>query len=327
MNVRKQATIERRTRRRARGGSPPPESRDAGSVVSQQRSFANFCILREMKHRALARPTRMMILPPVPLSVCAQGPPTPPDQVCSAAEPACGKSSRRLFFCHPCAGGTPVFSVLREGVQPARAGSRRPVKKNSTRTIPRHSPPHLGRGATMPRKSLSRVVATLREIYGSDAVLRLYGTPLCNFSPHSFVYRGRRVPTVEHGFQSMKTSVKSLRAKIIAARTPALAKSLGRRVPLRDGWEAMRPRIMLECLTAKIEQNKDVRDYLMQTGCRTIVEAGAANDSAGLSLVASVQTTEIRASPQSKSRVCANRQSKSRVCANRQSKSRVCANR
>ena len=124
----------------------------------------------------------------------------------------------------------------------------------------------------MPRQPSSRVIAKLKEKHGSDAIVWLYGTPLCNFSNHSFVIDGKRIPTVEHGFQSMKTLDERERAKIIAAHTPALAKRLGRRARLRDDWDSKREEVMRECLEAKFTQNADAREYLLRTSLRPIIE-------------------------------------------------------
>lgn len=85
--------------------------------------------------------------------------------------------------------------------------------------------------------------------------------------------------TGEHAFQALKTLDPTEREKVLAAKTPAMAKRLGKRVPLRNNWDA---RIAIEVMQlvvmAKIEQHQHVTEALAATGDAPIIEVTAWND-------------------------------------------------
>ncbi len=63
--------------------------------------------------------------------------------------------------------------------------------------------------------------------------------------------------------------------RILNARTPGEAKTLGRSVSgfSEDEWNTNRLRIVTDGSFAKFSQNADLRDYLLSTGSRVLVEA------------------------------------------------------
>src|SRR6185369_12364800 len=67
---------------------------------------------------------------------------------------------------------------------------------------------------------------------------------LSNFFPSPVKFQGNGwatlVPTVEHAYQASKTLDLKQQAKIAGAKTPALAKKLGRSCLLRLDWESVR---------------------------------------------------------------------------------------
>lgn len=75
-------------------------------------------------------------------------------------------------------------------------------------------------------------------------------------------------------------------AKILEARTPAEAKSLGRLVPDFDEktWSAKRFELVVVGNVAKFDQDADLRAYLLSTGNRVLVEASPRDQIWGIGL-------------------------------------------
>ncbi len=78
------------------------------------------------------------------------------------------------------------------------------------------------------------------------------------------------------------------RVSILAARTPAEAKKLGRGVKGFDDvlWEGARFDIVVRANEAKFSQNQALRDYLLTTGDRVLVEASPVDRIWGIGLAA-----------------------------------------
>jgi len=98
-----------------------------------------------------------------------------------------------------------------------------------------------------------------------------------NFSDHPTTIDGHLWATTEHYFQAMKFygSDDTWYTTIKNAASPADAKKFGnsRQHPMRGDWEAVKDDIMRVALLAKAEQHQEIRDYLLATGNKTIVEA------------------------------------------------------
>lgn len=95
---------------------------------------------------------------------------------------------------------------------------------------------------------------------------------LSNFAATPISIADKVYPTVEHFFQAMKTTEPVLAEEIRTARTPGLAKRLGRRVPLREDWEDIKVAVMRTGLAAKFRQHPQLRELLMATASRPIHE-------------------------------------------------------
>lgn len=95
---------------------------------------------------------------------------------------------------------------------------------------------------------------------------------LSNFYEVPFRWRGNEYPTVEHAFQAAKTLDPVKRQEIATARTPGVAKRLGRAVHLRPDWEEVKEQIMYECVSAKFHQNIGCALALLATGDEELVE-------------------------------------------------------
>lgn len=97
---------------------------------------------------------------------------------------------------------------------------------------------------------------------------------LSNFSRHAVLIHGRIWPTTEHFYQAQKFAGTSREEQIRCSATPTLAKHLalewkGQR---RGDWAVVKEDIMLEGLRAKFSQHPDLRERLLATGDRTLVE-------------------------------------------------------
>lgn len=95
---------------------------------------------------------------------------------------------------------------------------------------------------------------------------------LSNFySPCRVVYDGWSYRTVEHAYQSAKSSDLDVRAQIQQAWSPAQAKKLGRQVTLPDNWDSIKLAIMYACLESKFD-DQELRVKLLETYPNKLIE-------------------------------------------------------
>jgi ribA/ribD-fused uncharacterized protein len=96
-----------------------------------------------------------------------------------------------------------------------------------------------------------------------------------NFSPYGFEIDSLFWPTVEHYFQAQKFPEHPVyQAEIRRARSCKHAKELGRSkaVPLRPDWEVVRDDVMRRALLAKFRTHRLIRDLLVATDERELIE-------------------------------------------------------
>ncbi len=124
-----------------------------------------------------------------------------------------------------------------------------------------------------------------------------------NFAPFGIAMEGLWWPTVEHYFQAQKFHDAEWREKIRRASGPKEAKRLGmtRKLPLRQDWEEVKEAIMLSAVRAKFSTHPDLRELLVSTGTRPLVEAapmdgywGSGPDGTGLNRLGHI-LMEVRA--------------------------------
>ncbi|WP_042436945.1 NADAR family protein [Streptacidiphilus albus] len=101
---------------------------------------------------------------------------------------------------------------------------------------------------------------------------------LSQWWPSPFTVDGVGYPTAEHWMMAGKARLFGDEAAvepILAARTPAQAKNLGRLVRGFDeaGWDAARSELVVRGNVAKFGQDPALRAYLLGTGNRVLVEA------------------------------------------------------
>lgn len=86
---------------------------------------------------------------------------------------------------------------------------------------------------------------------------------LSNFSLHPIVIDGVEYKTSEHYFQAMKTIVLNERLEVIECARPGQAKSKGRNVTMRDGWDYIKDGIMYVGLKSKFDQHPELISQLL----------------------------------------------------------------
>lgn len=88
---------------------------------------------------------------------------------------------------------------------------------------------------------------------------------------HEIILDGASYPTLEHAFQASKTLDPELREAIRRVSTPGRAKGLGRKVPLRPDWDAIKIDVMRELLRQKFSY-PDLAEALDATGNAELIE-------------------------------------------------------
>jgi ribA/ribD-fused uncharacterized protein len=101
---------------------------------------------------------------------------------------------------------------------------------------------------------------------------------LSQWYPSPFDVEGTTYATAEHFMMAGKARLfgdEKAAERVLAARTPAEAKNLGRQVRGFDSavWDAHRVAIVVAGNVAKFDADPALRDYLLGTGERVLVEA------------------------------------------------------
>ena len=100
---------------------------------------------------------------------------------------------------------------------------------------------------------------------------------LSNFYPCAVTIDGITYSSSEAAFQAQKVTDEKVKHQFIGV-TPKQAKYFGKRVPLRDDWENVKLGIMYNVVKCKFLQNSYLRDMLLDTGERNLVEMNNWND-------------------------------------------------
>jgi N-glycosidase YbiA len=95
-----------------------------------------------------------------------------------------------------------------------------------------------------------------------------------NFSKHGFDLDGKYWPTSEHYFQAQKFVGSIFEEEIRQAKSPNSAAKLGRdrSKPLRPDWELVKDEIMKKAILQKFQTNIAIRDILISTSTKEIIE-------------------------------------------------------
>ncbi len=102
---------------------------------------------------------------------------------------------------------------------------------------------------------------------------------LSNFYPCGILFDGLDYPTLEHAYQASKTTVHELRCQIRDARSPAVAKAMGKSLVVRPGFytHGIALETMEGLVTQKFVRHKPLRGLLLETGERQLVEGYTGN--------------------------------------------------
>ena len=100
---------------------------------------------------------------------------------------------------------------------------------------------------------------------------------LSNFYPAVICDGPHEYPTVEHAFQALKTWDCEQRRMIREAKTPGLARRLGRTVALRSDWIDVRVSVMMDLVRQKFSV-EPLRQMLLDTGEAELIEGNTWND-------------------------------------------------
>lgn len=101
---------------------------------------------------------------------------------------------------------------------------------------------------------------------------------LSNFCNSPIQYKDKIYPTAEHLYQALKTKDESIRDNIRTARTPIIAKNMGRCVKLRDDWEEIKDKLMYMVVRLKFIQNGLINSLLCNTGDTRLIEGNYWHD-------------------------------------------------
>jgi ribA/ribD-fused uncharacterized protein len=119
----------------------------------------------------------------------------------------------------------------------------------------------------------------------SGEPIRFYSTSdafgeFSNFAAFPVKIGKKTWPTSEHYFQAQKFSDKGYAEKIRKVSSPMMAARLGRdrKVPLRKDWEAVKIGVMRQALVAKFTQHRELKELLLATGDRRLIESTANDD-------------------------------------------------
>ena len=106
-----------------------------------------------------------------------------------------------------------------------------------------------------------------------------------------FEIDGHRYPCAEHYMMAQKAKLfgdTEIYNKILSAQSPNKAKALGRQVQKFDQavWEKYRFDIVVDANMAKFEQHESLKQFLLETGDRILVEASPVDKIWGIGLAA-----------------------------------------
>lgn len=101
---------------------------------------------------------------------------------------------------------------------------------------------------------------------------------LSNFYPAVVEYEGMIYPSVEHAYQAAKTEHPLDRQMIQKCISPARTKKLGKLLTLPVDWETKKLGVMFTCVQSKFTVTASLRDKLLDTGHRELIEGNKWKD-------------------------------------------------
>ena len=101
---------------------------------------------------------------------------------------------------------------------------------------------------------------------------------LSNFYIADVSYDGVTYPSTEHAYQAAKTTDALERQKVLTTPTCFKAKRMGMQVTLRPDWDAIKLGIMEDLIRQKFTRHQDLREQLLATGTKELVEGNTWGD-------------------------------------------------
>ena len=101
---------------------------------------------------------------------------------------------------------------------------------------------------------------------------------LSNFHDSIVDVNHRMFASAEHAYQACKTRDPVWQEDIRLARSPAMAKRLGRACPLRDDWHIVKVNVMSHILRCKFAHGSALAEKLLATDDQMLVEGNTWND-------------------------------------------------
>lgn len=101
-----------------------------------------------------------------------------------------------------------------------------------------------------------------------------------NFSAFSIMWKGQYCPTCEHAFQSEKFEDETLKERIRKTMSAHDAKKLAHehKDKYRNNWGQVKLGVMKEILREKVRQHSYVKEKLIESGTRTLIEDSSHDD-------------------------------------------------
>lgn len=118
------------------------------------------------------------------------------------------------------------------------------------------------------RKYKDYFIATDLQIFGFFEDYRY----LSNYHLEPVWFEGRLYPSNENAYQAAKTLDKEVRLQFEFI-SPNEAKKLGQTITIRKDWEQVKRNVMLQLNLQKFLNNNELRDKLLATKDRVLIEA------------------------------------------------------
>jgi hypothetical protein len=101
---------------------------------------------------------------------------------------------------------------------------------------------------------------------------------LSNYHEAVVTFEDDDYPSTEHAFQAAKSLDPTWRRLVREAPRPRDAKRLGRTIPLRPDWEAVKDDVMYRVNRDKYTRHADLRARLLDTGRAQLIEGNTWGD-------------------------------------------------
>lgn len=101
---------------------------------------------------------------------------------------------------------------------------------------------------------------------------------LSNFWFCKILYNGKSYRTAEHAFQAAKATNEIDERIIRLEPTPQGAKTRGRLIKIKPGWEDIKFKVMEDITVIKYNMNSELREALLATGDQEIIEGNNWHD-------------------------------------------------